>query len=483
MWRLLLSMFSFRKTSPRAKRWTLASVFVFFLFSICGVLIALWGIAHDLEQIRLTLIQSEVGRIRSHAIRTVANIQDEMHMQTSNDLTYLNQTPYPRRNWQRTFKQDESRLYAAVVDATGKIVLHYDTALEEKQLPAVWYKETLREEDGLEDVVITNEPLLTKGATAYDVQVPIIVKDKLLGTYHSGLSAEWLEKTIAERKSITKSIWVWLLLAMLLFECFAGAALFYASRRIAILNESSKMARTRRYAEIGQLMAGIAHEIRNPLNAMRLNVHVLQRANSEDHAGTPDWSVDREAILQDTQLEIDRVEGLVRILMGYARPDVPRPELLDVRQEIQTTLGFLKPSLERRDILVVARLPEQTLRIEMDRDRLRQVLLNLLNNACEAMPGGGTIEISVRAVEGQVEIAISDQGEGIPVALRERVFEPFFSTKDTGSGLGLAIVRRHVEDAGGVVYCSQAASGGALLTVRIALQTKSENPVKIAQQG
>ncbi len=477
MWRNYLNKFS-RTSGLTTWRWALASILAFFLFTAFGLLVAIWGIGQDLEQIRLTLIQSEVGRLRSHAIRTVSNIQDEMHKKATDDLAYLNQTNHPRRNWNRSFHQDKSRVYAAVIDATGKVVLHSDPSFEGKQLPAVWYKQTLREEDGLEDVVITDVPSLTNGATAYDVQVPIVIHDKLIGSYHSGLSSAWLEQTIAEKKSISKSIWVWVLLAMLLFEVFAGLALFYASRRIAILNESSKMARTRRYAEIGQLMAGIAHEIRNPLNAMRLNIHVLQRNDSDEHVELPEGSLNRNALLQDTQIEIDRVEGLVRILLGYARPDVPRSELLDVRQEIQTILNFLKPSLERRETLVVARLPEETLRVEMDRDRFRQVLLNLLNNACEAMPSGGTIDIVVCHVEKQVEISISDQGEGIPHNLRERIFEPFFSTKETGSGLGLAIVQRHIDDAGGHVFCAQSSSGGAKMTVRIPLQTKTEAAVR-----
>lgn len=455
------------------ERRTLPSFLVFCVLSLLGLSIAVWGINHDLQQIRLTFLQSEIGRIRSHAIRTVANIQDEMHLLKNDDMAALDKTNHPRRNWNRTFKQDESRLYAAVVDAQGKIVLHYNRDLENQILPPAWYKTSLREEDGFEDVVMTDTPALTSGKLAYDVQVPIIIQDRTIGTYHSGLNSEWFEQDLAEKQSLTKSVWVWLLLAMLMFEIFAGVTLFFASRRIAILNETTKLSRTRRYAEIGQLMAGIAHEIRNPLNAMRLNVHILERAESPEERSVMEAPIDRPAMLHDTKLEIDRVEGLLRILLGYARPDSPRPELLDVQEEIQTTLNFLNQSLEQREILVVIRKTEQKFRVEMDRDRFRQIMFNLLNNAAEAMTSGGTIEITLNQIDGHLEISISDQGEGIPVALRERVFEPFFSTKSNGSGLGLAIVRRHLEDVGGEIHCRSAPSGGAKMCVKLPLHSTS----------
>ncbi len=269
---------------------------------------------------------------------------------------------------------------------------------------------------------------------------------------------------------------------MLTFEVAAAAALYYTSRRVAILREASKVARSRRYAEIGQLMSGIVHEIRNPLNAMRLNLHVLERSEQMPREMlSEEIALDREAMILETQNQVDAVESLLRILQSYMRSDVARPELLDMRREVQATLNFIRPLLEHREMLVVARMPEQTLGIFMDRDRFRQVLLNLLNNACDAMQPGGTIEIILRQEAQTAVLVVSDQGAGVPAAIRERIFEPFYSTKDSGTGLGLAIVRRHVEDAGGEVSCTESPNGGAEFMVRLPLQQFKSAPAALPE--
>jgi signal transduction histidine kinase len=453
------------------------------VFSILGLLLALWGITHDLQQIRLTLLHSEVGRIRSHAIRSVANIQDELHKNSSQDLAVLQQADYPRRNWTRSFQNDRSRPFAAVIDPNNTVVIHYDPTLEGKQLPPIWFKQAFPNDAALADVVLTDTPFLTGGALAYDIQVPIIVQDQTIGTYHSGLNSAWLEELYSEKTSTALSFWLWLLLAMLTFQIAAAAALYYTSRRVAILNEASKVARSRRYAEIGQLMAGIVHEIRNPLNAMRLNLHVLNRSEQMPRDQLNDEiALDRETMIHETQAQIDCVESLLRILQSYTRPDIARPELLDMRTEVQATLNFVRPLLEHREMLVVARMPEQSLGILMDRDRFRQMLLNLLNNACDAMQPGGTIEIVLRQDQNQALLIVSDQGSGIPPAIQERIFEPFYSTKNTGTGLGLAIVRRHIEDAGGEVRSAARPGGGAEFTIRLPLQQTNAAPAALPQQ-
>jgi signal transduction histidine kinase len=231
---------------------------------------------------------------------------------------------------------------------------------------------------------------------------------------------------------------------------------------MVMLHESIKLTRARRFAELGQLMAGIVHEIRNPLNAMRLNLHVLSR-RQEVETPAPE---EHGEIIRETNYEIERVEGLLRILLGYARPDNPRNEILDVRSEVQATLTFLRPLLERAEILVKATFPEQPALVVMDRDRFRQILLNLINNAREAMDVGGCIQIQVKSLGEKVEVVVADDGPGVPFSHRERIFEPFFSTKELGTGLGLAIVRRFVEEGGGSIVCEANPAQGALFRLK-----------------
>jgi two-component system sensor histidine kinase HydH len=429
--------------------------------------IAIWGVYHDLSQVRATFLTSEMNRLRTHASRTAGLIQDELHQHKAESLAELDDDSFLRKHWDRVVKADRSRLFAAVIDMNGKVIAHSDRSREGNTLEAAWYDRIVTEAG--EDVVETRSQALSGGEPGYSVSSPLYVNNKLIGNYHSSLRKDWVERTLIERQAPSKRIWAYLLTAIGVIVAVSGASLFFISRRMVVLHESVKLTRARRFAELGQLMAGIVHEIRNPLNAMRLNLHVLsRRAASTREANNQESKADTEHsdIIRETNYEIERVEGLLRILLGYARPDNPRNENIDVRSEVQATLTFLRPLLERAEILVKATFPEQPAMVVMDRDRFRQILLNLINNSREAMDVGGCIQIQVKHTGDRVEIVVADDGPGIPHSHRERIFEPFFSTKELGTGLGLAIVRRFVEEGGGSIVCETKQQSGALFRLK-----------------
>lgn len=447
-----------RENDQRVFRW-MAAAYLGVGATLCFVLgVAIWGVYHDLSQVRSTFLISEMNRLRTHASRTAGIIQDELHQQNKMSLADLGDGSFLRKHWARSVIPDRSRLYAAVVSTNGRILAHSDPTREGGQLEAAWYDRILT--DAGDDVVETHSQALAGGLPGYNVSSPIYVNNRLIGNYHSALRKDWVEKTVIDRQAPSKQIWTYLLTLIGLIVAISGGSLFFISRRMVMLHESIKLTRTRRFAELGQLMAGIVHEIRNPLNAMRLNLHVLSRraVTNED----PAINQENGEIIRETNYEIERVEGLLRILLGYARPDNPRNEILDVRTEVQATLTFLRPLLERAEILVKATFPEQQALVVMDRDRFRQILLNLINNAREAMDVGGCIQIHVKPVGDRIEVLVADDGPGVPFSHRERIFEPFFSTKELGTGLGLAIVRRFVEEGGGSIRCEANASQGAL---------------------
>ena len=447
-------------------RWTVAAFLCtgLTLFLVVGV--SLWGVYHDLALVNSTLMQGEMGRLRSHAARTVGMIQDEVwRSQQPNDLRSLKSDQFLRRHWARTVLSDRSRLYATVVDQAGTIVAHSDPAQEGKQLSPTWYTRVVPEAGG-DDVVETVDEALSGGQRAFDVRVPIFINDQEVGTYHSSLRYDWLTQRLAEKRTQTLRVWAWVFAGVAVVVLVAGFSLFQISRRMTMISEAMKVARVRRFAEIGQLMSGIAHEIRNPLNAMRLNLHVLSRhwplgGQTPSEIPESETSLDPRQIIHETNQEIERVEGLMRILLGYARPDQPHDEDLNVSQELQSTLNFLGPVLERADMLVRVRLPETPVFIHMDRDRLRQIVLNLINNAKDATGPGGTIEVALVRQAGWIELAVADDGPGVPPPDRERIFEPFYSTKEMGTGLGLPLVRRYVEDVGGSIACKANEPRGA----------------------
>ncbi len=424
------------------------------MLSVMGM--ALWGVVHDLEQVRKTFIGSEMERLRSHAERTVKRIQNDLSRNMySLDDRFKNES-FLREHWDSSIEEDDSRTYAAIVDTQGKVFMHYIPKREGGQLAATWYDSIVPE--GGDDVVDTKAEALTSGIRSFDVRVPIVFNGEMLGNYHTGMTHDWLVEQLQVRQVPTKQLWGLILMGIVISMLVAGASMFQISRRIAVMREAMKVARVRRFAEVGQLMAGIVHEIRNPLNSMRLNLHVLGRCLKRQETLDDDEPeqlspYERSQVLQETNDEIERVERLMRILLGYARPDQPQPECLDVRQELESTLMLLRPMLERAEVVVKAQFFDTRPLVLMDRDRLRQMLINLINNAKEATGPGGEIHISVDAQRSSILLTVADNGPGVSVSDRDRIFEPFYSTKENGTGLGLALVRRFAEEAGGSIVC------------------------------
>jgi two-component system sensor histidine kinase PilS (NtrC family) len=218
--------------------------------------------------------------------------------------------------------------------------------------------------------------------------------------------------------------------------------------------------RAERLAAVGRLAAGIAHEIRNPLQAISGSIELLAE-------GLPaDGAKDSKELMAIVLREVARLNGLITELLDFARPRRPEPQPLD----LAVTLGELVRVFEndRRGAPVELRAP-QPVWTEADPSQLRQVVWNLLRNAVEASPLGApvVVEAAPESVGGRAwaRLAIIDAGPGIPAAERARVFEPFFSTKEGGTGLGLATVHRIVEEHKGRVELECPDSGGTIFAV------------------
>lgn len=219
--------------------------------------------------------------------------------------------------------------------------------------------------------------------------------------------------------------------------------------------------RSEQLAAVGQLAAGIAHELRNPLMAIKILVQSAGESG-EGALGGRDLTVVEE--------EIVRLEGSIQSLLDFARPPKPEKTALDLRQLIRQTFELVSARAEQQHVSLVSHLPEAPATVEADGGQLRQVLLNLLLNALDALPEGGTITVDVvgknrretdEGVEVGFEIKVTDNGCGLPADLGNRIFEPFISTKETGTGLGLPICRRIIEAHGGEIVAGNVAGGGA----------------------
>jgi signal transduction histidine kinase len=158
-------------------------------------------------------------------------------------------------------------------------------------------------------------------------------------------------------------------------------------------------------------------------------------------------------MLQESVDEIERVDGLIGQLLGYARINASPATSLDVNGEIRATLRFLKGLHDSEHVNIEYENQQPNATICIGQQCFRQILLNLLQNACQAAGAGGTIRLLACATGSEAELAIHDSGPGIAPPSLSKIFEPFFSTRENGTGMGLAVVKRLVENAGGQISC------------------------------
>jgi len=272
-------------------------------------------------------------------------------------------------------------------------------------------------------------------------------------------------------------------------EAFASneiAALLAVADRSALVIENSKlyqqMKERDRLAALGEMAAGLAHEIRNPLAAIQGAIQLLVPEGADGRgaprAGEPDPEQTREflGIIAD---EVRRLNGVVSQFLDYSRPARATLAPGDVNEILEKTLrllgGEVPPAVELR-IELERPLP----RVNCDPEQLRQVFLNLALNAVQAMPRGGQLQVSTRLARDElaiwreaprrsdsVEVRFRDSGPGVPEEKREHIFVPFFTTKEKGTGLGLAICQRIVKAHGGTISLRSAPGEGAEFVISL----------------
>jgi len=214
-----------------------------------------------------------------------------------------------------------------------------------------------------------------------------------------------------------------------------------------------------RLAAIGTLASTLAHEIRNPLNAMSLLLSRLELGKAT--------APSREGAIRDLRGEIARLDRLVSDILDYARPLVLNDQTIDLNELISTTLELYKGVFERKQVRYQLDLPKDALVIRGDPDRLKQCLVNLLQNAFEAVAADGHIKVSgERGPDGAVHIYIRDDGPGLPAQPEGRLFDLFFTTKETGTGLGLSTVKKIVDAHGGHISLESRSDGEDGTTIR-----------------
>jgi signal transduction histidine kinase len=255
---------------------------------------------------------------------------------------------------------------------------------------------------------------------------------------------------------ITCTVLMGALLVVLVFVVKRGESIIErrAEERMRL---KEQLSRVERMSAMGEMAAGISHEIRNPLGIIRSSAELLKKkvAKIDPSNALPDIIVE----------EATRLNGIITDFINFARPRSPKLNPCRVDDVIEKTLTFLTAQIEERGYTIEKDYQNPLPEIMGDAPMLHQSFLNLFINAMQAMPDGGRLGVSLRAEGGQARIEIEDAGPGIPVDLSDKIWDPFFTTKDKGTGLGLGIVKNIVEAHGGTIRIANREPRGARVTI------------------
>jgi signal transduction histidine kinase len=338
------------------------------------------------------------------------------------------------------------------------------------------------------------EGVVGSGETRQTLEVPLVIEGRLLGYIRIKYSLENIRAELADnfRGGLYALLWIFAVGLIVILVVTRNAtrpveAVAEAARQVAdgnldvvvpvnradevgqlaiafnrmtsALRERqdllARLAAAEKRAEIGHLAAGLAHEIKNPLNALSLGLDVLKRRHRPaDEAAAEDQAARIEAL----RGEINRLATLINSFLAFGRPLSLTVAPVDAVTLVRDTIGDLGETAERARVAVATDLPEGLPRVPADASLLKSAVWNLLQNGIQSMEReGGTLAVSARTAEGSPDagprlvLTFEDEGPGIDPGHLPRLFEPWFSTKDGGVGLGLAMVKRIVEEHGGRV--------------------------------
>lgn len=302
----------------------------------------------------------------------------------------------------------------------------------------------------LQDGVTSNERVtLRTGENAFEFNAPLYLPGEQLA----------LRLTLHTFRADTVIRRAWLNMIVLFSLLAAGWILALALNRFTRREEQLKldMAHRESLAQLGEMGAMLAHEIRNPLAGIKGYAQVIGKSPQDER---------NSSFAQRIVMETQRLEKLVSDLLSYARSNQESLTKVDLCEVIAHSVALLRHEAEQFKVNLITDCPDGIL-TGGNRDRLGQVLLNLCKNAIQAMPVGGTLRITAAVAGKRAIISVCDDGQGISQEDMKRVFEPFFTTRARGTGLGLALCKKIVEEHGGKITVQSVVGEGTAVSITI----------------
>jgi signal transduction histidine kinase len=304
--------------------------------------------------------------------------------------------------------------------------------------------ENLRIEKGLEGEV---EHMLGLGFSAV---VPIMLEEKLVGLIILGRKANQKDYTNEEIE---------------IMGAFSNQASLAISRALIYRDMSLKdrqIMQSEKMASLGELAAGIAHEIRNPLAIISGSAETMKKRGDKRTS---------EEMIDYIMEESDRINTMITNFLDFAKPKEPELVSCDIAEVIKRTIQLIFPQARTQNVEVVEEFPRKPLYLEVDPELIQHAFMNIELNALEAMGQGGVIRINVFPNQGgRVLIKFSDTGKGVPPKISRKIFDPFFTTKEGGTGLGLSIAHNIVESHGGTLTNTSNRGEGTTFTISLPIR-------------
>lgn len=345
--------------------------------------------------------------------------------------------------------------YVALLDSNLKIVAHTNQTLVGTEAKDDFVLRVKSDGQGRGQIVELDDE-----KRIYELAEPVRLNGSGLGFLKIGLSLSPVE--LAWRNSLNSMIV--LNLALLGVGILGMAFIFYNqqshSQQVKALE--AEVAHGERLSALGNMAATVAHEIRNPLNSVSMGLHRLKR----EFRPTRDEEK-YSHFIELMRAEVQRLNSIVEEFLSLARPLEIKREAVRIDALLQEMAALTEDDARAARVQIRVVVPHGLPTAEVDRNYLKQVLLNLVLNGIQSMPRGGSLTLEAKAAGGTMDVIVADTGEGIPKEILPRIFEPYFTTKTRGVGLGMTIARRIVEAHGGTLTVDSTVGQGTRFRITI----------------
>jgi signal transduction histidine kinase len=258
----------------------------------------------------------------------------------------------------------------------------------------------------------------------------------------------------------TISIVMGILLLTLIYVVKRGEGII-EKRALERIRLKDQLARAKHLSSLGEMVAGVSHEIRNPLGIISSSAELLKKKMAPQD--------NLHAIVDIVVAEARRLNSIITDFLNYARPKKANRSLCRIDEVITKNIHFLEHQIKENGYVIQTFFDDDIPVIMADGDMLYQAFLNLLINGMQAMPDGGEIDVTIETGDGSLWVYIEDEGEGVSASVMEKIWDPFFTTKEKGTGLGLGIVRNIIEANDGMIRIDNRSEKGARVSVKFPL--------------